>query len=78
MMTILTDVRGVCLSVCLSVCHAAYIGGGACSVRRVLCARGHSAKPLSNYFDRLFIVVQYLLTFNTNADLFYRYCFHPG
>jgi len=26
MQTILTDVRGVCLSVCQSVCHAAHLG----------------------------------------------------
>jgi len=39
------------VSVCQSVCHASQIGGGACSVRRVPCARGHSVQPLSNYFD---------------------------
>jgi len=49
MLTILTDVRGVCPS----VCHAAYIGGVACSVRRVPCVQGHSVQPLSNYFGHL-------------------------
>jgi len=43
------------VSVCQSVCHSAYIGGGACSVRRVPCVRGHSVQPLSNYFDHLFV-----------------------
>jgi len=49
MQTILTVDRGVCLS----VCQAAQIGGGECSVRRVPYARGHSVQSLSNYFDHL-------------------------
>jgi len=54
MLTILTDVRGVCLSVCMSVCvsvcRAAQIGRGACSVRRVSSAQGHSVQPSLNAF----------------------------
>jgi len=62
MQTIVTDVRGVCPSVCLSVTNAARLhcvcrggvtGGGACSVRRVPCARGYSVKPLPNAFGFL-------------------------
>jgi len=50
MLTILTDVRGVCLSVCLS---RGLNRGGACSVRRVPRARGHLVQPLSNVFGLL-------------------------
>jgi len=41
MLAILTDV------------HAAYTGGGACSVCCVPCAWGHSVQPLSNHFGHL-------------------------
>jgi len=54
MLTILTDVRGVCLSVCLSRGLNRRRRG---TIRRVPCAHGHSVQPLSNYFDHLFIVV---------------------
>jgi len=49
-LTIVTDVRGVSLSVSLSVCHATKIGDGACSVRRVQCTRGHSVQLSPNVF----------------------------
>jgi len=42
MLTILTDVRGVCLS-----------RGGTCRVRYVLCARSHAIQPLPNAFGLL-------------------------
>jgi len=38
------------VSVCQSVCHAAYIGGSACSVHLVPSVRGHSVQPLPNAF----------------------------
>jgi len=38
------------VSVCQSVCHAASIGGGACSIRRVQGAQGHSVQPSPNAF----------------------------
>jgi len=43
MQTIVTDVRGVCLSVCPSV------------TRRVQCVRGLSVQPLPNYFELLLL-----------------------
>jgi len=49
MQTIVNDVCGVCLS----VCHAAQIGAGAGSVRRVPCARGHLVQPSPNAFGLL-------------------------
>jgi len=60
MQTIVTDVCGVCLSVTnalndpgsASLCGV--IGGGACSVRRVPCARGYSVQPSPNAFGLLF------------------------
>jgi len=68
--SIVTDVRGVCLSVCLSRMYrmtparlhcARAIGGGACSERRVPSARGHWVQPLSNYFGHLLNIQQYRL-----------------
>jgi len=63
------SVKSVCPSVCLSVTNApndpgsaslcGVIGGDACSVRRVPCARGHSVQPSPNAFGLL---------------LFYTYC----
>jgi len=47
MQTLLTDIRGVCLSVCLS---RGLNHGGTCSVHRMPCAWGHSVQPLSNAF----------------------------
>jgi len=61
--TIVTDVRGVSLSVHLSVTNAlndpdlaslcGVICGSECSVQRVPCARGHSVQPLPNAFGLL-------------------------
>jgi len=47
-LTIRTDVQ--------SVRHAAQIGGGACRIRRVPYARGHSVQPLPNAFGLLFVI----------------------
>jgi len=64
MQSIVTDARGVCLSVCPSATSApndpgeallcGVIVGGAYSVRRVPCARGHSVLPSPNTFGLLF------------------------
>jgi len=57
MQTILTDVRGGCLSVCLSVRrHSVRLSRGLNRRQHVQCARGHSVQPLSNYFDHLLIL----------------------
>jgi len=47
MQTIVTDVHGVCLSVSLSVCHAASL------LSASLCG-GHLVQPLPNHFGFLF------------------------
>jgi len=50
MQTIVTDDRGVCLSVCLS---------RGSTRQRVQCVRGHSMQPLLNYFGfMLFIQIK--------------------
>jgi len=66
MQTIVADCCGVSLSVSLSVTNApndpgsaalcGVIGGGACSVRRVPCARGHSVQLSPNAFGLLFLL----------------------
>jgi len=55
MQTIVTDVRGVCLSLSRSVC----LSRGLNRRRRVQCTRGHSVQPLSNYYDHLFVFVSF-------------------
>jgi len=49
MLTIVTDVHGVCL------CHTVEIGGSKCSVHLVPCVLGHSVQPLPNAFGLLFV-----------------------
>jgi len=51
MQTIVTDVRGVCLSVSLSVMNDS---GSVSLSAAVSCAWGHSVQPLSNAIGLLF------------------------
>jgi len=71
MQTIVTDVRGVCLSVslfvCLSVTNALndpgsaslcrVIGGGTCNVHLAPCVRGHLVQPSPNAFGLLLLIL---------------------
>jgi len=56
---LLTNVRGVSLYVCHECTEwprlGFTVGGGACSVRRVTCARGHLVQPSPNAFGLLFL-----------------------
>jgi len=51
MLTIVTDVRGVCLSVRLSVTRLK-----SAAARAVYAVCGHLVQPLSNYFDHLLLL----------------------
>jgi len=54
MLTILTNARGVCLSVSLSV---TLLKSAAAHTQYMPCAWGHLVQPLLNQFDHLFILV---------------------
>jgi len=75
MQTIVTDVRGVCRFVCPSVSQS--VTRGSTRQRRVLCARGHSVQPLSNYFGFLLFFTHlqfYFLEINNHISCESKTC----
>jgi len=62
MLTILTNVRSVCLLDCLSASLLCDLHRWQCVQCTPLpCVWGHSVQPLSNYFDHLLFLVKFVV-----------------